>query len=134
MLSSVLGFSFTMSLGKDERAIKKAIEEFAAAADRSDVAALENCLDLNFRIVMNQLFGSKEVSVVPRSVYLQKIASKEWGGDKRAVTVLDVVVNGNTATAKVMFEGAKMSFASLLVLVEDANGAWKIVSDVPVMG
>ena len=38
---------------------------------------MSSYFDENYRIVMNQLFGSTEVSVVPKSLYLEKINSKD---------------------------------------------------------
>ncbi|WP_420321851.1 nuclear transport factor 2 family protein [Flagellimonas sp.] len=118
---------------EDVNAIKKTITNFSKAGDTNNVKELETLLDANYRIVMNQLFGSTEVSVVPRSVYLQKIGSKEWGGDKRELTFDNIVVNGNTACAKVIMKGQKSTFQSLLLLVKDNKGSWKLVSDVPEM-
>ena len=43
-------------------------------------------------------------------------------------------MNGNTACAKVIFKGTKSTFISILNLVQDGNGAWKMVSDTPIVG
>ncbi|MCI4667234.1 MAG: nuclear transport factor 2 family protein [Bacteroidia bacterium] len=117
----------------EQKQIKKTILAFSKAGDKQDAAALEKLLDGNYRIVMNQLFGSKEVAVMPRTVYLDKIRKGEFGGDKRTVDVEEVLVNGNTATAKVAYKGEKMSFSSFIVLVKDVNESWKLISEVPVM-
>ena len=132
-LLSMMGISQLKAGDADESAIKKVIIEFAKAGDENNVLKLELCLDTNYRVVMNQLFGSSEVAVVPRTVYLQKIKSKEWGGDNRTATIKSIEVNGKTAMAKVIFKGEKMTFVSLMTLVKDAKGNWKLVSDVPVI-
>jgi hypothetical protein len=82
---------------------------------------------------MNQLFGSKKVAVISKSVYLEKIKSKEWGGDKRTAIIENVIINGNTSVAKVTFKGKKATFISLINLVKNAKGEWKLISDTPVM-
>ena len=118
----------------DEKIVKTAILEFAKAADAQDVKKLESLLDRNFRIVMNQLFGSTEISLVDRAFYLSKIESKEWGGDNRKVTIESLTIVGNNASAKVTLAGEKSTIISLLQLVKDADGNWKVINDVPALG
>ncbi len=114
-------------------AIKSVISGFAKAGDTNDSEKLTTYLDDNYRIVMNQLFGSEVVSVMPKSVYIQKIASKEFGGDQRKVSFDSVTLNGNTACAIVKLEGKKMTTKSVINLVKHADGHWKLISDMPVM-
>lgn len=135
LTSTITMFSFFLAFAgtADEKAIRNVIENFAKAGDNNDTSALDRCLDENYRVVMNQLFGSDAVAVIPRSVYLQKIASKEWGGDRREAIIEKISVNGNTAVARVNFKGQKMTFRSLIMLVKDAKGQWKLISDTPVI-
>lgn len=132
-LLTMIGISNVKAQKADTNAIRQVITEFAKAGDENDVGRLEKCLDANYRVVMNQLFGSTEVAVVPRSVYISKIKSKEWGGEKRIVTIENISINSKTAMAKVIFKGSKITFVSLMMLVKDANGSWKLLSDVPVI-
>jgi len=111
--------------------VKKTIMQFATAADYQDPIILEEVLDTNFRVVMNRLFGSDGVTIMPREVYLTKIKNKEFGGDKREVTISNVTINGNTASALVSFKGSKMTFVSTLLLVLTIEGKWKLVADLP---
>ena len=113
--------------------IEATITGFTQAGDQSDSEKVSTFLDDNYRIVMNQLFGSTAVSIVPKSVYLEKIKSKEWGGDTRAITIKNVNVNGKTASAKVIQKGGKSTFVSTMVLLKDSSGNWKIVSDIPII-
>lgn len=117
----------------DKQAIEECIRSFAKAGDQQDAVVLETHLDEHFRIVMNQLFGSEGVSVLTRSDYLDKIRKKEFGGDKRKVTVSELVLNEKTASCKVIFEGEKMSFSSIMVLVKHSDNDWKLVSETPVV-
>lgn len=131
-------FSLVLSLScqaqqVEQKEIKKTILAFAKAGDRQDASKLEELLDANYRIVMNQLFGSKEVVVMPRAAYLDKIRKGEFGGDKRKVTLGQVMLNGNTASARVSYKGEKTRFESIVVLVKDANLKWKLVSEIPHM-
>lgn len=118
----------------ETKAVKKTITRFAAAGDSNNSSEVSTFLDPNYRIIMNQLFGSSETAIVDRDTYLSKIASKEWGGDTRKLTFLSVDVNGNNASAKVEMKGSKMSMTSYMILVKDKDGNWKIASDVPVVG
>lgn len=111
--------------------IEQTIMAFSKAGDSQDAAQLDALLDDNYRIVMNRLFGSPEVSVMPKSVYLDKIKAKEFGGDKREVTIDELIMNNTIATAKATFKGEKMTFISNLQLIQNATGDWKLVSDIP---
>lgn len=113
--------------------IEKVITEFSQAGDENNAEKLATYLDDNYRVVMNRLFGSKEVSILPKSEYLEKIKSKEYGGDKRVLTIDNVLINGTTASAKVTFKGTKMTFVSLIILIQDSEGDWKLISDVPII-
>jgi len=115
----------------DKKEIHKTIAAFSEAGDQHSVSKLDNLLDANYRVVMNRLFGSQEVNVVPKSVYLDKIRTKEWGGDSRKVTIDNLTVNGNTAFAKVTLKGNKATFVSLMSLVKNQDGTWKLISDIP---
>ncbi len=129
-------FISTMSCAQksEEIAIKNVIIAFSKAGDANDAQKLSAYLDDNYRIVMNRLFGSKEVSVMSKSAYLEKIKTKEFGGDKRTVTIQNSIINGTSAVVKVAFKGAKMTFVSLITLIKKENGTWILVSDVPVVG
>lgn len=117
----------------DVKAVKQVIGTFALAGDKNDATLLEKQLDDNYRIVMNQLFGSKEVEIMNKGTYLEKIRSKQFGGDKRKLDFKEVIINGNTAVVKVIMKGEKSTFHSLICLVKDVNNRWKLISDTPVI-
>lgn len=117
---------------KEMKDIERTIINFSQAGDNSDAESLGDYLDDNYRVIMNRLFGSSEVSVMDKSIYLEKIKSKEFGGDKREVSIESIVINGTTANAKVTFTGTKASFVSLINLIQDQDGEWKLISDIPI--
>jgi len=118
---------------KQEKAkIMEVITAFSKAGDEYDYESLDNYLDDNYRVIMNRLFGSKELAVIPKSVYLDKIKSKEFGGDKRSLTFKDITVNGSTASVEVSFVGSKMTFNSIILLAKDEKNTWKLISDLPI--
>lgn len=69
--------------------------------------------------------------IVPKSVYLKKIKTKEWGGDQRTVSIKQTTINGPTANVKVILKGNKSTMTSLITLIKTKAGKWKIISDVP---
>jgi len=117
----------------EEKSITSTIENFAKAGDLYDVEKLADYLDPNYRIIMNQLFGSTETAILTRAVYLDKIMKKEFGGDDRKVTVSNIIINGNTASALVKFTGKQMISTNIVVLLKDKTGHWLLVSDLPVI-
>lgn len=123
--------SFAKTGADDKKAVEQAINAFVKAADNYDLSTLNKMLDPNFRIVMNQLFGSKDITIMDRATYLDKIKSKEFGGDSRSISFDLVHVEGQNASAVVTLKGAKMTFISQLHLVKDASGNWKVIEDIP---
>lgn len=123
-----IGYSQTP---KEKAAVESAIRRFGELADRQDDQSLALLLDDNFRLVMNQLFGSVETMIMTKQMYLDKIKKKEFGGEKREVTIDTVVVVGKNASAKASFKGSKMTFVSLIHLIQDKTGNWKLVNDMP---
>lgn len=135
MIAIVMGLFAVLNVSAQDsevEAIKSVISKFSAAGDANDSEKLATYLDDNYRIVMNQLFGSEVVTVMTKSIYIEKIASKEFGGDKRKVSFGTVFVNGNTANAIVTLRGEKMTTKSIMTLVKNSDGIWNLVSDMPV--
>ena len=136
ILISTIVLFFTISCNaqsSDQEAIKETIMTFSKAGDVNDPDKLATCLDENYRVVMNRLFGSTEVAIMTKDVYLEKIRTKEYGGDTRTVKIGPITLNGTTASTKVSFEGTKMTFVSILTLVRDGDNQWKIIGDLPVL-
>jgi hypothetical protein len=121
------------SQNNDKKNIEMAIQGFSKAGDENNADLLQTYLDDNYRIIMNRLFGSSSVTILSKEMYSEKIRTKEYGGDKRIVKISQVIINGNSAFAKVNFKGSKMTFESLILLVKDGEGKWKLISDVPVV-
>lgn len=120
-------------MNKENKKIIEVIQGFSLAGDKNDAQILSTYLDDNYRIVMNRLFGSKSVTSMSKTDYLKKIDSKVFGGDTRKVSFSHIIINGTTAFAQVIFKGKKATFNSLMILVKNETGDWKLVSDVPVI-
>ncbi|PCE66629.1 nuclear transport factor 2 family protein [Sediminicola luteus] len=122
-----------LSHAQDTEKIRTLIQNFSEAGDRQDAAELDQYLHPHYRIVMNRLFGSHELTIMDKSTYLDKIKRKEFGGDQRKVIVEEPKLNGNTAYAKVRFVGKQMQFNSLILAVKDGQGNWFLLSESPVV-
>ena len=121
---------FSVHLEEDDKsAITKVITEFSLAGDNSDISSLSELLNEHYRITMNQLFGSTEVSVMNKATYLQMIGQKKFGGDKRVIEIKSIEVHGNNAFAHVHLNGLKANFTSVFGLVKTADKNWQLISD-----
>ena len=111
----------------DIDAITKTVNSYVLAGDQNDITSLESLLHKEYRVLMHTA-SKDETAVVPRAVYIDKIKSKEWGGDTRQLSILNIdVYQGNTAEVKVALDGA-MNMRNYLSLVKTSKG-WQLVQD-----
>ncbi len=132
--TALMLFTITNLFGQkmdEEKLVREAISKFAKAADERDEKALDEVLDNTFRLALNQMFGGKDVSLIDKNGYLERIREKKFGGDKREVTVENVIVMNNNASARVTLKGSKFTLVTLLQLGKSNEGVWKIVNDMP---
>lgn len=115
----------------DKAKVVETVESFAKAAEHQSTSEMNLLLDDNFRVVMNQLFGSDKVTVMDKTTYLNMLGEKKLGGDKAVVKTESINVNGNNAVVNTVFKSDKMSMRLYLLLAKDVSGIWKIVSDLP---
>jgi CRISPR/Cas system CSM-associated protein Csm3 (group 7 of RAMP superfamily) len=115
----------------EEKTVIEAVNKFAKAADERDEKALDEVLDNSFRLALNQMFGSAEVATIDKKTYLEKIKAKQFGGDKREVSIENVDITKNNATIKVIFKGSKFTISTYLQLAKSSAGVWKIANDLP---
>lgn len=131
----MLAFSMVATVkaqGKAEsKKIQETIRQWAQAADAQNADAAGEFLDAQYRIVMNRLMGSMEVRTVDKGTYLQMLRDKKLGGDSRELKFKRITVTGTTASVQLEMTGKKLHFQSFLQLIQDADGQWKLVSDVP---
>ena len=115
----------------DIEKISRVVSQFSQSADQRNLQKMEEVLHPEFRSVVNRLFGSEEVSVMDRSIYLNLLKEEKIGGDKREVAIQSVNIQGNTAIVKAILLGKSLRFDTYLQLIKDVNGKWWIVSDMP---
>jgi len=116
---------------KDLQKISAAVHAFAESADKQDIPKMDEVLHAEFRAVVNRLFGSEEVAVMPKTAYLDLLKAGKIGGDSRTVQIQSIDLEGNNAMVRAVFTGKELVFTTYLQLVKEAAGNWKIISDMP---
>lgn len=108
-----------------------AVKEFADAADQRDADRLDKIMHKDYRSVVNRLFGSAEVSIMNKTLYLDLLKKGKIGGDQRSVNINSVNVIGNNAVVNVSLTGKELVFHSFMQLVKAPSGEWLVISDMP---
>lgn len=131
MLFGLLSLNSYAQDMKDLTSVKETVNRFVKAGDTHDVAALDKVLHDQYRVSMNQLFGSQELLVWDKATYLKMIKAKKIGGDPRTFEIVGVQLNGKNAIVNVIMESSKTRFNSFFMLVKNADGNWQLLSDFP---
>ncbi|MDP5172187.1 MAG: nuclear transport factor 2 family protein [Bacteroidia bacterium] len=119
------------STKSDLSQITELIGNYAVSGDKQDAAALEGMTHTDFRIVFR--ISDEQTITLPKSVYLDKIKTKEFGGDKRSVEIQSVDLKaGKTAFANVVLRSEKATMSNFLTFVKE-GGTWKLVADTAFM-
>lgn len=107
--------------------IVKVLNEYSSAGDLQSVKRLSVVLHDQYRLVWH---GGKDAPfIVDKSGFLAQFEKKEWGGDKRKVTVESVeVVDGINATARVIMDGDAAEMRALISLIKVGDD-WKIIGE-----
>lgn len=116
---------------QDLTKIDEAIRAFAKAGDQQDVRILEKVLHPEYRAVVHRAFGSPDLSLMDKTLYLQLMRDKKIGGDTREVYVLQVDLTNNIATVNAVFQGKMLRFNTYISLLKLENGDWQIIGDMP---
>lgn len=111
--------------------IKKTIELFVKAGDTRNTGHLDTLLHEHFRVVANQLMGSASINVITKDQYLALMREGKLGGDTRTLDILSLEIIGKNASAKVKITGKALTFESFYHLIQNNNGQWQLVQDLP---
>lgn len=117
----------------DKELITQVVNQFAQGADNHDTVLLGQVLDTHFRAAVNRAFGSTQLQVIDKSTYLNLIKEKKLGGDKRTISVQNIIIHESTATAEVIFEGSKLNFTTFISLIKNEDQTWMIIQDLPII-
>ncbi len=129
----VIGNPAEKKKGKDLEKISEAIHHFVSAADQRNSAEMDKVLHKDFRAVVNRLFGSTEVSIMNKTLYLDLLKQGKIGGDNRTVEINSVNLEGNNAVVRASFSGKELKFNTFIQLVKDTEGHWSLISDMPLI-
>lgn len=113
--------------------ISESVHTFSTSADTRDVDSLQELLHDNFRAIVNQAFGTKEVQFMDKAMYLDLLEKEVIGGDQRFVTILSMDVEERNAVVKAKLVGKDLSFITFIQLIKDIDGKWRIMSDMPLI-
>ncbi|GLR17296.1 nuclear transport factor 2 family protein [Portibacter lacus] len=126
--------NFTNQMPQDDLVmISQVVESFVKHVDDRNIDEVNNVLHDDFRAIVNQAFGSKDVQFLTKPIYLDLMKKKEIGGDARKVVILSVDLEDKNAVVKAKFTGKELVFTTFLQLIKDSDGDWKIMSDLPVI-
>jgi Putative lumazine-binding len=128
LLTTTISFAQEVT---DLAQVEATVRKFCGAGDRQDATSLDKVLHPQFRAVVNRAFGSPELSLMDKPLYLQLMSDKKIGGDTRTVYVLQTDMGTNVATVKAIFLGKTLRFTTYIALVKLPSGEWQIVSDMP---
>lgn len=126
-----MAFLGAHSEAEAESNIKSVIQLFVKGGDERDTTKLEEVLHGNFRVVANQLMGSSTINVITKDQYLALIREGKLGGDNRVLDIQSVEIIGKNASAKVKIIGKALTFESFYHLIQNNEGKWKLVQDLP---
>ncbi|MEL6986381.1 MAG: nuclear transport factor 2 family protein [Bacteroidota bacterium] len=130
-LFTLCTFINEVDTNEDFMAISNVAMKFAKSADNRNTVELESIMHSEFRAIVNQAMGSKEMQLIDKSTYLDLIRKEVIGGDQREVHILSIDMENNNAVVKVKLIRKQLHFYSFMQLVKEANGHWKLISDLP---
>jgi Putative lumazine-binding len=114
-----------------QAAATQVIEAFARAADRRDVAGLEQVLHPSFR-VMFALDAAKPPTQLDRAQFLAMVREGKIGGADRQVLVSGLATTDRFASASARMQHKDASFEGVYALVEQ-DGRWWLLQEAVVM-
>ncbi|UBM59489.1 nuclear transport factor 2 family protein [Marinilongibacter aquaticus] len=117
-----------------EKRIEEAVTSIEKAAANRDVRQLEELLHKDYRVIANRFKGSENAVIISKESYLQMMKDEKVGGTNYNVNFKDIKVSGHTAIVDVLYSSETSSdMHKFLVLIQDENNNWKVVSDIPIV-
>lgn len=133
MLTPGLGAAQSASGAPPTRhaAATQVIEAFARAADRRDVAALEQVLHPTFRTLFT-LDAAKPPTQLDRAQFLGMVRDGKIGGADRQVVVSGLATTERFASASARMQHKDASFEGVYALLEQ-DGRWWLLQEAVTM-
>lgn len=114
-----------------QAAATQVIEAFARAADRRDVAALEQVLHPSFRVLFT-VDTTKAPTQLDRAQFLGMVRDGKIGGADRQVLVSGFAATDRFASASARMQRKDASFEGVYALVEQ-DGRWWLLQEAVTM-
>jgi len=114
--------------------IEEAVTSIEKAAANRDTKQLTELLHKDYRVIANRFKGSENSVIISKETYLQMMKDKKIGGTSYDINFNDIKISGHTAIVDVLYSSeATSDMHKFLVLIQDENNEWKIVSDIPIV-
>lgn len=111
--------------------VRKVLELFVKAGDERNTNQLQLLLHDHFRVVANQVLGSTAVNTLSKAQYLTLMQEGKLGGDTRVLSIQSLEIIGKNASARVKIVGKTLTFDSFYHLIQNTEGQWQLVQDLP---
>ncbi|SFS83735.1 protein of unknown function [Zhouia amylolytica] len=117
-----------------ENQIKETVTSIEEAAANRDAEQLTELLHRDYRVIANRFKGNENAVIISKDNYLQMMKDEKIGGTSYNINFNDVKISGHTAIVDVLYLLETTSdMHKFLVLIQDENNKWKIVSDIPIV-
>ncbi|CAM1350833.1 conserved hypothetical protein [Tenacibaculum ascidiaceicola] len=114
--------------------IKETVMSIEKAAANRNNKQLKEFLHKDYRVIANRFKGSENTVIISKETYLQMMKDEKIGGTSYNINFNDVKTLGHTAIVDVLYSSETASdMHKFLVLIQDKNNKWKIVSDIPIV-
>ncbi|ELR71326.1 hypothetical protein C900_02941 [Fulvivirga imtechensis AK7] len=130
MLSAVMPEVKSQS-NMEKQNVENVVRRFIHGADARDIRQVDAVLNVNFRAVINRLFGGEDLSIMTKDLYLDLLKNGKIGGDQRQIEFLMTDIVGNYAVVKAKFKGKELLFTNYILLIRTIDNEWLMVTDLP---
>lgn len=113
--------------------VQKVVLAFEKATAQQNIEEINTILHQDYRVIANRFKGTKTATIITKEMYLGMMKAKKIGGTIYQTDFISINVTEHTAIVDVLFVGEKNSMHKYLILIQDENNQWKIVSDVPIV-
>lgn len=114
--------------------IKEILVSIEKASKNRNVKQLTEFLHKDYRVVANRFKGSENAVIITKEVYLQMMKDKKIGGTNYDINFNDIKISGHTAIVDILYVSETTSdMHKYLILIQDENNQWKVVSDIPIV-
>lgn len=117
-----------------ENEIKNVVLNLENATAERNIQKIEEFLHKDYRVVANRFKGTKTTTIITKEMYLVMMKGNKIGGTSYQTEFKNISITEHTAIVDVLFKSDKSSnMHKYLILIQDDNNNWKVVSDIPIV-